>query len=135
MFRLMSGVGVLILFCCTANGQTGSSENAAASSPATVRIWVMPKEVKSVQGEFSSAALLKELGTRCVGVTLTDTEQRADYRLEAGHAWCCTPRGESRGYVFTLFNRDGDAIYSTKTHALANAVKDICNAIGHEKPK
>jgi hypothetical protein len=75
------------------------------------------------------------MNSKCTGVSLTDTQEKADYRLEAGYAWCCTPRGESRGYEFTLFNRKGDAVFSTKTRTLANAIKDVCSAIGLVKKK
>jgi hypothetical protein len=102
---------------------------------ATVRIWVSEKEAGSVQGGLPSGDLLKEIGARCVGVALTDNRDRADYRLEADRAWCCTPRGESRGYKFALFNKDGDAVFSTNTHELKNAVKDMCSAIGRGKGK
>ena len=133
MFRFIKVGTALALFSCFAVGQNASTEKPAATD--TVRLWISDKEVKSVQGQFSSQEILKELGAKCVGVVLTDTQEKADYRLEAGHAWCCTPHGESRGYLFTLFNKDGDAVSSTKTHTLANAVKDICKAIGHEKEK
>jgi len=103
--------------------------------PTSIRIWLEPKESKSLHGDMSSESLLREMNKECVNVIITDNEERADYRLEASHAWCCTPRGEPRGYEFTLFNRDGDAIGSTKTHTFGNAVKDICKLIGRERPK
>jgi len=110
-----------------------SGQAAAPVANDTIRIWVSGKNVNSVQGTISSADLLKELNARCSGVALTDSAEKADYRLEAGYGWCCTPQGQSRGYKFALFNKDGDAAFSTKTHSLANAVKDVCKAIGHEK--
>jgi len=114
----------------------GLGQDAPATPPtSTVRIWVSNKEVASVQGEFPSADLLKQLDAKCVGVVLTDTMERADYRLEAGRAWCCTPRGESRGYKFALFNKDGDSVFATKTRQLSNAAKDMCKAIGRSKEK
>ncbi len=116
-------------------GQSSPSPPPSTPTVATVRLWVSEKEVKSVQGSISSGDLVKELNAKCVGVVLTDSKEKADYRLEAGRAWCCTPRGESRGYKFAIFNKDGDAVSSTKTHALGNAVKDICSAIGRGKGK
>jgi hypothetical protein len=123
-------LGLLAVF---AVGQAPSPQPGA--TPPTLRLWVEDKQVKSTHGSIPSSDLMKELNTRCVGVVLTDIEEKADYRLEAGYAWCCTPRGESRGYKFSLFNKDGDAISSTKTHTLGNAVKDICAAIGRAKGK
>lgn len=121
--------------CLTFGACIGLTCGQALPGPTnnTVRIWVAEKNVKSVQGEISSVDLLKELNAKCAGVVLTDSEEKADYRLEAGYAWCCTPQGQPRGYKFALFNKDGDAVFSIKTHALANAVKDICKAIGHGK--
>lgn len=84
---------------------------------------------------MASTDLLKEISTKCQGVVLTDNVDRADYRLEADRAWCCTPNGQSRGYKFALFNKEGDAVFSTKTHTLRNAVKDICGAIERNKAK
>jgi hypothetical protein len=123
-------LGLLAMFSV---GQALPSQSG--ETPPTVRVWVEDKQVKSTQGSIPSGDLMKELNGRCVGVVLTDTQEKADYRLEAGYAWCCTPRGESRGYKFTLFNKDGDAISSTKTHTLGNAVKDICAAVGRAKAK
>ena len=133
MFRSIKVGAALALFACFAIGQDAPTEKLTATN--TVRLWISDKEAKSVQGPMSSQEILKELNAKCVGVVLTDTQEKADYRLEAGRAWCCTPRGESRGYLFTLFNKDGDAVTSTKTHTLGNAIKDVCKAIGHEKEK
>jgi hypothetical protein len=121
----------LAVASCFAFGQNAPMEKPES----TVRLWLSEKEVNSAHGQFSSQEILKELSSKCVGVVLTDSQEKADYRLEAGHAWCCTPQGQSRGYVFTLFNKEGDAVFSTKTHGLGNAVKDVCKAIGHEKEK
>jgi len=123
-------LGLVVLFPV---GQAPPSQPGAV--PPTVRVWVEDKQVKSTQGSIPSGDLIRELNARCIGVVLTDTQEKADYRLEAGYAWCCTPRGESRGYKFTLFNKDGDAISSTKTHTLGNAVKDVCAAVGRAKAK
>jgi hypothetical protein len=121
-----------LLASCLLGQDTSSHSNQTISS---VRLWISDKQVKSVQGSIPSGDLMKELNAKCDEVVLTDNEEKADYRLEAGYAWCCTPRGESRGYKFALFNKDGDAISSTKTHTLGNAVKDICVAIGRGKGK
>ncbi len=118
---------LLALGACigVAYGQTGPVGQPATPTNSIVRVWV--------HGGISSVDLLKELNAKCAGVALTDAEDKADYRLEAKYAWCCTPQGQSRGYKFTLFNKDGDAVFATKTHTLANAVKDVCRAIGRER--
>ena len=127
----------LALLLCSGFGYAQTTPAAPSPNPEnkTVRIYVSDRDVKSVQGGISSFDLFRELNAKCTSVVLTDNQDRADFRLEAGYAWCCTPKGESRGYKFALFNRAGDAVFSTKTHTLANAVKNICNVIGREKAK
>jgi hypothetical protein len=99
-----------------------------------------PKRVFLTAGDLPSGAVglsttdvIKAVNQKCVNVTITNDKAKADYVLETAYAWCCTPRGESRGYKFALFNKDGDAIFSTKTHTLTNAVRDVCNAINAGK--
>jgi len=99
--------------------------------PHAVRVWVSGKTSESIHGAVSSADLLKEINAKCTGVFLTDDPTKADFRLEAVRASCCTKKGESKGYKFALFNKSGDAIFSTQTKELKNAVKDMCKAIGH----
>lgn len=135
MQRILRNFYVFALCCGSAFGQNPSSVPPPTQQTNTIRMWIAEREVKSVQGGVSSVDLMKELNAKCEGVVLTDSQGKADYRLEAGYAWCCTPKGESRGYKFALFNKDGDAVFSTKTHTLANAVRDVCKAIGHEKGK
>lgn len=98
--------------------------------PKAVRVWVSGKTSESIHGAVSSADLLKEINAKCSGVFLTDDPTKADFRLEAVRASCCTKKGESKGYKFALFNKNGDAIFSTQTKELKNAVKDMCKAIG-----
>lgn len=99
--------------------------------PKAVRVWVSGKTSESIHGAVSSADLLKEINAKCSRVFLTDDPTKADFRLEAVRASCCTKKGESKGYKFALFNKNGDAIFSTQTKELKNAVKDMCKAIGH----
>jgi hypothetical protein len=116
-------------------GPNSILSTATPQAETTVRIWISDKQVGTVHGAFPSGDLINELNKKCVGVVLTDNPDRADYRLEAGRAWCCTQNGELRGYKFTLFNKAGDAIYSSKTRELKNAAKDLCGAIGRTRPK
>jgi predicted secreted Zn-dependent protease len=105
--------------------------DAHPRGPHAIRIWVSGKQSESIHGSISSADLLKEINAKCTGVFLTDDPTKADYRLEAGRASCCTKKGESKGYKFALFNKSGDAIFSTQTKELKNAVKDMCKVVGH----
>jgi hypothetical protein len=120
----------LTLVAFLGSGSALLSNEPTPPAKSTLRIWVSEKETGSVHGGLSSVDLLKEMNAKCVGVVLTDDRDKADYRLEAGRAWCCTPHGESRGYKFALFSKDGDAVFSTQTRELKNAVKDMCVAIG-----
>lgn len=137
IFALLSGTPVMISTPVQAQQPAASSSTVEPSTtPASpIRIWISDKQVASAHGSVSSSDILKELNEKCTNVVLTDDVTRADYRLEAGFAWCCTQHGESRGYKFAVFNKDGDAVFSTKTHTLANAVKDVCNSIGRAKLK
>jgi hypothetical protein len=63
-------------------------------------------------------------------VIVTAHRKKADYLLEA----IDTHSGKARKpYKFTLFNSDGDRIFSTETAALSNAVKDVCEFIEKNK--
>jgi len=128
IFRALTLVGLVI---GSLSAQTTSPEKLGA--PPLLRIWLSEKQVASTQGGFPSADLLEELNKKCIGVTLTDNRDRADYRLEAGRAKCCDKKGQSKGYKFALFSKGGDAVFSTDTHELKNAVKDLCYAIGRSK--
>jgi hypothetical protein len=99
------------------------------------RIYLSQDQSQSAAVGLSSRDMIKAISEKCSNVVITNDRSRANYVLETAYAWCCTPRGESRGYKFTLFNENGDAFYSTQTHTLANAVKDICEAINSKRPK
>ena len=86
-----------------------------------------PPQVKIVMSPASTipkADLLKNLGDKCPNVSLVLDSTRSDYMLEA--AWWA---GE---YKFTLFKKGGEAVYSTSTHMLSNAVKDVCHYINSQ---
>jgi hypothetical protein len=92
---------------------------------ATVR--AEPPQVKIVMSPASTipkADLLKNLGDKCPNVSLVLDSTKSDYMLEA--AWWA---GE---YKFTLFKKGGDAVYSTSTHMLSNAVKDVCHYVNSQ---
>jgi hypothetical protein len=95
-------------------------------SVATVR--ANPPQVKVVMSPASTipkADLLKHLGDKCPNVSLVLDATKSDYMLEAG--WWA---GE---YKFTLFKKGGEAVYSTSTHMLSNAVKDVCHYVNSQK--
>ena len=87
-----------------------------------------PPQIKFVMSPASTvpkADLLKHLGDKCPNVSLVLDSTKSDYMLEAG--WWA---GE---YKFTLFKKGGDAVYSTSTHMLSNAVKDVCHYVNAQK--
>lgn len=95
-------------------------------SVATVR--ADPPEIKFVMSPASTvpkADVLKNLGDKCPNVSLVLDSTKSDYMLEAG--WWA---GE---YKFTLFKKGGEAVYSTSTHMLSNAVKDVCHYVNSQK--
>jgi hypothetical protein len=63
--------------------------------------------------------VLRHLSSHCPNVGLTRDWKKSDYELEAG--------GFSGAYHFTVFAHGGDAVYSTNTERLGNAVKDVCH--------
>lgn len=65
------------------------------------------------------AEVLRHLSSHCPNVGLTRDWKKSDYELEAG--------GWSGAYHFTVFAHGGDAVYSTNTERLGNAVKDVCH--------
>jgi hypothetical protein len=93
---------------------------------ATVQGDVSPvKVVMSPASTIPKADLLKHLGDKCPNVSLVLDSTKSDYMLEAG--WWA---GE---YKLTLFKKGGDAVYSTSTHMLSNAVKDVCHYVNAQK--
>jgi len=65
---------------------------------------------------------------KCRNVILNHDPSRADYALEP-IARTNPLDGERPRYRFTLFNRAGNAIYSTLPHKFSNAVDNICNPL------
>jgi hypothetical protein len=95
-------------------------------SVATVR--ADPPQIKFVMSPASTVPkpdVLKNLGDKCPNVSLVLDSTKSDYMLEAG--WWA---GE---YKFTLFKKGGEAVYSTSTHMLSNAVKDVCHYVNSQK--
>jgi hypothetical protein len=88
------------------------------------------KLVLSQSSTVPSAGIIENLKSKCPNVTITLDSSKALYTLEAG---ATRYEGTINGYKFTLFNRDGDAVYGTSTVKLANAVKDVCNFIKTQK--
>jgi hypothetical protein len=87
-----------------------------------------PKPVKLVMSPASTvlrADLVKHFIDKCPNVSITLDSKQSDYMLEA---W-----GWSGNYKFTLYKRGGEAVYSTSTMMMSNAVKDVCKFINVQK--
>jgi hypothetical protein len=87
-----------------------------------------PKPVKMVMAPNSTvfrADLVKHLVDKCPNVSITLDSKQSDYMLDA---W-----GWSGNYRFTVYKRGGDAVYSTSTWMMSNAVKDVCKFINVQK--
>jgi hypothetical protein len=87
-----------------------------------------PKPIKLTLSPASTvpkADILKNLHSKCPNVTITLDSMKSDFMLEAG--------GWSGYYKFTLFKHGGEAVFSTSTSLLSNAVKDTCKFIATSK--
>jgi hypothetical protein len=110
MMRKALGMGLLALFL----GSAGMS--AAAPRPVHAI-----KVVMSPASTVSTADVMKNLVNKCPNVTVTLNPKLSDYMLDA--------RGWSGYYRFTLYQKGGAAVFSTRTQWLSNSVKDVCKFI------
>jgi hypothetical protein len=92
---------------------------ALLAGPPPIRIVLTDKS------RIPSAEIVTGLSKQCPNVTLTTDVSSADYSVEA--------KRDFSYFTMALFNRSGDAIYSTKTVHLGNAIKDLCRAINAQK--
>jgi hypothetical protein len=78
--------------------------------------------------------LLKAFAERCLGVIMTNQQDRADWVVKPDYArggvW-----GAYRLKGMTVYSKDGDLIYSGNTRSLGNAVRDACVAIEGRRRK
>jgi hypothetical protein len=74
-----------------------------------------------------TAEIIKTVGEKCPGATVTMKEERADYVLLLEHEG-----GKSifsKKNKFSVFNKEGDSIKSGSTTNLGHAVEDACGAL------
>ncbi len=83
------------------------------------------KVVMSPASSVPMADVVRNFGSRCPNVTVTLDSKQSDYMLDAAR-W-------PNGYKFTLFKKGGEAVFSTSTVLLSNAVKDVCNFVNTTK--
>ena len=75
------------------------------------------------RSNVSASEVGKGLDKGCPGVVLSADAKKADFALEA---WDTGAGAGRKPYKFTLFNADGDRVFSTETRGLAGAMKDVC---------
>jgi len=112
-------VGFVLAMAC-------STTLAAQGSP--TRIALTPSS------NVPSAQIVKHLRSSCPDVVLTTDLAKADYTLEASESKNAAGT-RAFDFQFTLFNKDGDAVYTTSPRRITNAVKDVCTFIEAEKKK
>ena len=86
-----------------------------------------PKPVKLVLSPASTvprADIMKHIVDKCPNVSFVLDSRKSDFMLEA---W-----GWSGNYKFTVFQKGGQAVYSTSTVLLSNAVKDVCKFVNSQ---
>jgi hypothetical protein len=86
-----------------------------------------PTKINITSSTLPTAAIVKQLADKCPNVGITRSEQ-ADYSLEVAGGDRTNPHG-NRLYEFTLFDGNGDVVFTTSTRQLHNAIKDVCNYI------
>ena len=86
---------------------------SAQSRP--VRLYLAPSST------VSAADVIKNLDNKCSNVSVTVNSRNSDFMLQAG--------GWSGSYRFVVFQHGGQAVFSTSTVLLSNAVKDVCHFV------
>jgi hypothetical protein len=82
----------------------------------------------------ASSDLRRAFQKKCSNVILNQDPSRADYALEAIEKTINPVTAmEVPRYRFTLFNRAGNAIYSTSPHKFSNAINNVCMALVRQR--
>jgi len=92
---------------------------------ATVRIALTPRST------VGSGEVEQNLAKECRDITLTLDGDKADYLLEAD--FNTSPYRQEHGVELTLFSKNGDAVFHTKTRQTRNAFKDVCKFLNVSK--
>ena len=84
----------------------------------------------------ASSDLRRGFQKKCPDVILNRDAAHADYALEAiDRTTSPVTATEVSRYRFTLFNRAGNAIFSTSPHNFSNAINNVCVALARERAK
>jgi hypothetical protein len=82
------------------------------------------------RSNVSAAEIGKSLDKHCPELIITIEQQKADYLMEAINTGAGAGR---KPYKFTVFQPNGDRLFSTETSRLDSAVKDVCGYIQKHK--
>lgn len=92
-----------------------AAASGAQAQTRPVRFYLSPNST------VPRAEIMKHLVEKCPNATFTLDSKKSDFMLEA---W-----GWSGNYKFTVFQKGGQAVYSTTTVMLSNSVKDVCKFV------
>ena len=129
-----------VMLPASAHGGRGISMKNLFLLTALLLPQVSEPQKRPVRIAFSSTSTVaasdvrKAFAKKCPRLQLTSDPSRSDYALEA-MAETINPvfATEVTRYRFTLFNRSGNAFYSTSPHRFSNAINNVCMAIDRQK--
>ena len=110
--RIVPSVTLGLASCIPASGQT-----IATAQP--IRILL------TAGSTSQTGQVLAVLQEKCIGINITIVQDKADYFLEASN--------QPPDVRYVLFNKEGDAIFLAAPRHPDNAVKDVCQYLGHLK--
>ncbi len=84
-------------------------------------------EIPYLIEDVPRADIMKHIVDKCPNVSFVLDSRKSDFMLEA---W-----GWSGNYKFTVFQKGGQAVYSTSTVLLSNAVKDVCKFVNSQSAR
>ena len=91
------------------------------AEPKPVKLFLSPASI------VPRADIMKHIVDKCPNVSFVLDSRKSDFMLEA---W-----GWSGNYKFTVFQKGGQAVYSTSTVLLSNAVKDVCKFVNSQSAR
>lgn len=96
----------------------------ALAETKSVKVSLVTQTPASVPA-IPTADIAREVSKRCPNVSITRNAEAANYSLEAVGGERTNPHGQ-RLFKFTLYDHDGNVVFTTETRQLHNAVKDVC---------
>ncbi|SRR5258706_7693923 len=103
----------------------GLSVSAWAQTANTAANAQVVRIILTAGSTSQTGKVLEVLQEKCTGINITIAQDKADYFLEASN--------QPPDVRYVLFNKDGDAIFLASPRHADNAVKDVCQYLGHLK--